>query len=131
MDAVAEVLAETKRLVGIRLRYVPFVGHGSIKDVLHGSGSSPRISRMIWTPLVCTPWVLRSSFRASSARSWMRRATSGGIGRPFAKDSMAVRLSASDCRASAVVIHSLSQVALTRQSNFSDNQDENRGRQAH
>src|SRR6266545_788040 len=95
MNLLLEIVAETVRLVGVGLCDLPLERHRGIEDVLHDSGSSPRCSRMIWTPMSWTPWVARTSLRAWSARSRTRRTTSGGIGRPAATHSATSRASAS------------------------------------
>src|SRR5262249_29654932 len=80
--------------VGVRFRDDPLERHRTVDDALHDSGNSPRNSRMIWTPISCTPCLSSISCRARAARSWTRRATSTSTGLPEVTHSATICASA-------------------------------------
>src|SRR5262249_26030069 len=76
-NGVAEVITQADRRRRVRLGDLPLQGYGSIEDAPHSS----RASRIISTAHSTTPnrsWISR---RTVSARSWMRRRSSGSVTR--------------------------------------------------
>src|SRR5206468_2603402 len=81
VNGVAKVLPQLVGLGRERLGHHPHERYGTVHDLFHALGPS-RMSRMICTPISCTPNFARISLRAFLDRSWIRRTSSGSLRPP-------------------------------------------------